>query len=86
MYNGTVNDQGPIYFIVGEGGNRERHSKYYVHDDPEEWVAVRDTSVYDFGALEATNGTSARWGWIMDPNEEGATFSDDVWLCNHLYL
>ncbi len=56
-----------------------------MHDNPEEWVTVRDKSVYSFGALEATNRTTARWGWIMDPDDEGAAFSDDVWLCNHFY-
>jgi hypothetical protein len=86
MYSGTVNDQGLIYFIVGEGGNRAHHNKYYVHDDPEEWVDVRDKLVYGFGTLEATNRTSARWEWIMDPNDERVAFSDDVWLLNYFYL
>ena len=85
MYNWTVDESGPIYIIVGEGGNREGHIKNYLHDDPEEWVDVRDKSVFGFGTLEVVNRTSAHWKWIMDPNDEGASFTDDVWLSNKYY-
>lgn len=86
MYNWTVDENGPIYFIVGEGGNREGHIKNYLHDDPEEWVDVRDKTVFGFGTLEVVNRTSANWKWIMDPNGEGASFTDDVWLSNQYYI
>ena len=84
MFNWTVVEDGdaPIYFIVGEGGNREHHVKYYLHDEPEEWVAVQDKTVYRHGTLEFVNETMAQWKWIMDPNDEGLHFTDDVWLPN----
>ena len=86
MFNYAIDKHGPIYFILGEGGNREHHIKYYIHDKPEEWVNVRDKSVYGFGTFEVRNRTHVHWKWIMDPNDDGLTFTDDVWLTNnHFY-
>lgn len=83
LYRGKVDKSGlsPIYMIVGEGGNREKHVRSYLHNDPEEWVEVRDKSVYGFGSMEFVNETTAFWEWTMDgtPNER---FEDDVWLRN----
>ncbi len=86
VYNSIVDKKGPIYVIVGEGGNREHHVKYYLHDIKEDWVEVRDKSVYGFGTLEVVNKTSAHWKWIMDSNYGGFSFSDDVWLSNTFYV
>lgn len=85
MYNWTVDDEGPVYLIVGEGGNREHHVKEYLHDVPEEWVAVRDKTVYGFGTFEVLNETSANWKWIMDANDDNLTFTDDVWFTNQYF-
>lgn len=86
MFHGKVDASGksPIYMIVGEGGNRESHVKNYVHEDPEDWVGVRDKSVYGFGTMEFVNETHANWKWIMDGNT-GEKFEDDVWF-EHQYL
>ena len=84
MYNWKVDDNGPVYLIVGEGGNREHHVKEYLHEVAEDWVDVRDKTVYGFGTLEVVNQTSANWKWIMDPtNDDEISFTDDVWLSNH---
>jgi Predicted phosphohydrolases len=82
MFRGKVveNGKAPIYIIVGEGGNREGHVKNYLHEEPEEWVAVRDKTVYGFGTLEVLNATQAQWKWNMGGvvNE----FNDDVLFTN----
>lgn len=82
MFNGTSveNGKAPIYVIVGEGGNREGHSKEYLHEVPEEWIASRDKSVYGFGTLEVANETSAQWKWIM--GGIGYGFEDETWFTN----
>ena len=86
IFNHSIDENGPVYFIVGEGGNREHHVKNYLHDIPEEWIEVRDKSVYGFGTLEIMNRTNAQWKWIMDANNDGLAFSDNVWLSNNFYL
>ena len=82
MYEGQVDPSGksPVYFIVGEGGNREGHVKSYLHEKPEPWVEVRDLTVFGFGTLDVMNATHAKWQWNMDGRTDG--FKDDVWLEN----
>lgn len=84
MYKGKLDKSGksPIYLIVGEGGNREGHNKAYLNPNPEDWVAVRDKSVYGFGLLEVKNSTTAHWRWNMDGKDEKDGFHDNVWLKN----
>jgi hypothetical protein len=82
MFEGEVDPTGksPVYFIVGEGGNREGHVKRYLHETPESWVAVRDLTVFGFGTLDVMNATHAKWQWNMDGRTDG--FKDDVWFEN----
>ena len=86
VYRGEVDESGksPVYLIVGEGGNREHHVSSYVNNDtPEDWVGVRDKTVYGFGTLEVIDESTARWKWIMDGlSDEGGGFSDDVTFTN----
>ena len=86
MYNGLRVKDGcaPVYLIVGEGGNREEHVKSYLNPQKEDWVAIRDRSVYGFGTLEVSNSTAARWTWNMGGKSVG--FRDDVWLQNQYHL
>lgn len=85
MASGKVDKEGlsPIYLIVGEGGNREGHSKSYLNKEAEEWVDVRDKSVFGFGTLEVVNASFSFWRWIMNGEED--SFSDDHWFRNHYY-
>lgn len=82
LFEGQVDPSGksPVYFIVGEGGNREGHVKRYLHEKPESWVAVRDLTVFGFGTLDVMNATHAKWQWNMDGRTDG--FKDDVWFEN----
>ena len=71
--------RGPVYVIVGEGGNREHHSPGYKNaEEAEEWTERRDRSEYGFGTLEVRNSTWARWRWIRDPEVDDAVDRVDV--------
>jgi hypothetical protein len=73
----------PIYLTLGAGGNREQHSKGYIHPEPEEWVAKRDHQEYGYGHLFLANQTHARLDWVQDgTTEEG--IQDSVWVENYI--
>jgi len=74
---------GPVYLALGAGGNREQHSRGYLHpdDQKEEWVAKRDNVEYGYGNLLLQNATHAHFNWVRDgTTEEGV--QDHVWLIN----
>ena len=62
----TINEQyhprGPIHIIQGNGG-RQANEPYF-NPLAEEWVHVRDHSMYGYGTLELFNTTHANWKWI----------------------
>lgn len=75
------NDKGVIYLTVGAGGNREQHTRAYLHPEPEEWVAKRDHFEYGYGNLYMENATHAHYNWVRDgTTDEGV--QDHVWLTN----
>lgn len=82
MAYGKSDEDGPIYFIVGAGGNREGHSHAYLNDEPEEWVAVRDRFEYGYGNLFVPNATHAQFKWVRDGTTNVGAH-DDVWLTNN---
>jgi len=84
MKGREINDKGPIYLTLGAGGNREQHSKGYVHPEPEEWVVKRDIWEYGFGHLQVPNATHAHLTWVRDgTTTEG--IRDSVWLQNQYF-
>lgn len=76
-----LNGTSPIYFIVGAGGNREQHSRGYIHNKPEEWVAIRDRFEYGYGSLFVPNATHGYFAWVRDGTTEAGAH-DNVWLEN----
>ena len=79
-----IDDKGPIYLTLGAGGNREQHSKGYIHPEPEEWVVKRDIWEYGFGHLQIPNATHALLTWVRDgTTTEGVR--DAVWLQNQYF-
>lgn len=79
-------DRSPIYLTLGAGGNREQHTKGYVHpNEKEEWVIKRDNSEYGYGHLLLSNATHGHFHWVRDSTtNEG--IQDDVWFENQFYL
>ncbi|KAL7518385.1 hypothetical protein ACHAWX_003219 [Stephanocyclus meneghinianus] len=90
--NWTVHPRGPIYIIQGNGGRQV--SEPYLNEVPEEWVEVRDNSMYGYGTLELFNHTHAKWTWVktgFNTNVSGQfepnfSIHDDVWIINQLFV
>ena len=76
-----LDDSGPIYIIVGAGGNREGHTSGYQHDVPEDWVAKRDHEEFGYGHLHFCNGTHAKWSWVRDGTTTKGV-RDHAWIVN----
>ena len=81
----------PMYWTLGAGGNREGHTRGYIHDEPEPWVAVRNNDEFGFGHFFAPNATHAHLQWIrddendVDANADGEVVRDSVWIENYYY-
>ncbi|KAL3796767.1 hypothetical protein HJC23_010914 [Cyclotella cryptica] len=90
--NSTLHPRGPIYIIQGNGGRQVNEP--YTNEVPEEWVEVRDNSMYGFGSLELYNHTHAKWTWVktgFNTNVHGKiepnfSIHDDVWIMNQLFV
>eukprot|EP00546_Thalassionema_frauenfeldii_P021314 CAMPEP_0178903992 /NCGR_PEP_ID=MMETSP0786-20121207/5459_1 /TAXON_ID=186022 /ORGANISM="Thalassionema frauenfeldii, Strain CCMP 1798" /LENGTH=476 /DNA_ID=CAMNT_0020575413 /DNA_START=166 /DNA_END=1593 /DNA_ORIENTATION=- len=59
---GNVSDTGPIHIVMGAGGRNADAT--FLNEEPEEWVAVRDGTIYGYGVLEICNNSHARWDWV----------------------
>lgn len=78
------NGKGPIYLTLGAGGNREQHSKGYIHVTPEEWIVKRDDQEYGYGHLYLPNATDAQLHWVRDGTTEDG-IRDSVWIENYIF-
>ena len=76
---------GPIHLTLGAGGNREGHSKKFIHDTPEDWVSKRDHQEYGYGNLFFANRTHAHFHWVRDGTTEDGVH-DSVWIENYIYI
>jgi len=89
--------RGPIHIIQGNGG-RQANDRYK-SDAAEEWVDVRDRSIFGYGTLELFNNTHAMWKWVKtgfnaegDEDFHGLSFDADlnvhdmIWIRNQLYV
>lgn len=59
---GLVNASGTVHVTVGAGGRKCEAP--FRQEDAEEWVAVRDATVYGYGMLRILNRSVAEWQWI----------------------
>ncbi|KAL7563662.1 hypothetical protein ACA910_013397 [Epithemia clementina (nom. ined.)] len=57
-----VNEKGPVHITVGAGGRKCEAP--FGKRVPEDWVAVRDATMYGFGMFRIHNATTAEWDWI----------------------
>mmetsp|Transcript_27190 Transcript_27190/g.32973 ORF Transcript_27190/g.32973 Transcript_27190/m.32973 type:complete len:563 (+) Transcript_27190:35-1723(+) len=84
---GLLNKKAPIYVIVGEGGNREEHVRYYLDEEEmEDWVEVRDKTEFGFGTVELLNDTHVRWKWIRNEDVDVAFVSHEYYIENQVFL
>lgn len=89
--------RGPIHIIQGNGG-RQANEPYVNDTAAEEWIKIRDHSMYGYGTLELFNRTHARWKWVktgFNAEDEGGlhvrfqpdfSLNDEVWVVNQLYV
>lgn len=89
--------RGPIHIIQGNGG-RQANEPYINPTEPEEFVKVRDHSMYGYGTLELCNKTHAQWKWVQTgfntEDEVGLNgrfepdfgLHDEVWVLNQLFV
>ena len=67
VYKGHLNNLGPVYINIGDGGNREGLSNDYIKPSPK-WSAFREPS-FGMGMLNVLNSTHAVWQWHR--NQDG---------------
>mmetsp|Transcript_20506 Transcript_20506/g.26683 ORF Transcript_20506/g.26683 Transcript_20506/m.26683 type:complete len:414 (-) Transcript_20506:210-1451(-) len=68
VYNGEVVEDGPVYIVVGDGGNREGHAKKYVKPDPE-WSAYKNDTSFGHGTITIFNDTHMQWEWFINDDD-----------------
>ena len=64
LINGKVNTNGPMYIVIGDGGNREKLSNDWVLDK-NEISAYKNGIDYGYGKLIA-NSTHVEWTWYKN--------------------
>ena len=67
VYKGRLDNLGPVYINIGDGGNREGLSNEYIKPSPR-WSAFREPS-FGMGMLNVLNSTHAVWQWHR--NQDG---------------
>lgn len=76
IYNNRSDKKGPIHVMLGNGG-RQANTPYF-HEEPEEWIAVRDHTTYGYGTLEFVNKTHARYEWVQTDANDISTLKVEV--------
>jgi len=65
---GNLTETGPMHITIGAGGRKA--DAPFTNKEPEEWLKVRDASMYGYGRLTIENATHAEWRWIpIAPSE-----------------
>eukprot|EP00239_Pterosperma_sp_CCMP1384_P010108 CAMPEP_0197862064 /NCGR_PEP_ID=MMETSP1438-20131217/38526_1 /TAXON_ID=1461541 /ORGANISM="Pterosperma sp., Strain CCMP1384" /LENGTH=309 /DNA_ID=CAMNT_0043479475 /DNA_START=157 /DNA_END=1086 /DNA_ORIENTATION=- len=77
VYNFKVNQCGPTYINIGDGGNREGLAEPWMKPQPD-WSAFRESS-YGHGTLSVVNTTHAHWSWYRNQDQD-TKVSDAVWI------
>ena len=81
LYDNAIDECGPVYLNLGDGGNYEGTYNEWRRPRPE-WSAFREAS-FGVGQLEFVNTTHALYGWHRHacgsdvPGDEGVDFSDE---------
>jgi hypothetical protein len=77
---GNVTKTGPIHIVMGAGGRNAEAQ--FLNEEPEDWVVVRDATIYGYGLLEICNDTHARWDWVHtgQNGDHNVVFNENVSL------
>jgi len=82
----ALDSRAPTYIVVGDGGNREGHDRYYNSVEAEDWVQIRDCTTFGFGLLNVRNQSHAKWQWIKNIDEGRVDVHDEGYILNQIYL
>uniref|UniRef100_A0AAV1T108 Purple acid phosphatase n=1 Tax=Peronospora matthiolae TaxID=2874970 RepID=A0AAV1T108_9STRA len=83
VYKEQVVEDGPMYIVLGDAGNREGLAPTYYDPQPE-WSAYRKAD-YGFALLKVANRTHASMQWFEDRGEDAASLRDTVDLTTSKY-
>ncbi|KAG2769481.1 hypothetical protein JG687_00005691 [Phytophthora cactorum] len=83
VYKEKVVEDGPIFVVLGDAGNREGLAPTYFDPQPE-WSAFRQAD-YGFSLLNVVNHTHASMQWFEDKAEGDAVLRDTVVLTTSKY-
>ncbi|KAG7389626.1 hypothetical protein PHYPSEUDO_010023 [Phytophthora pseudosyringae] len=83
VYKEQVIEDGPVYVVLGDAGNREGLAPTYFDPQPE-WSAFRQAD-YGFSLLNVANRTHASMQWFEDRAEGDAILRDTVILTTSKY-
>lgn len=63
---GNLTKTGPVHIVMGAGGRAA--AAEFLNPEPEEWIEMRDATIYGYGLLELYNKTHAHWDWVHTGN------------------
>lgn len=77
VYDGKLDNCGPVHITIGDGGNREGLSSSFMDSPPE--ISIFREASFGHGSLEIVNTTHARWEWHRNDDDEPVV-TDSIWL------
>ncbi|KAJ9559227.1 hypothetical protein OSB04_013841 [Centaurea solstitialis] len=77
VYNQKIDNCGPVYITIGDGGNREGLASKY--KEPQPTISVFREASFGHGELDVINASYAMWAWHRNDDDE-AVQSDSIWL------
>jgi len=82
----VLDEKGPSYVIIGDGGNREGHAAGFLDPSPPAWSAFRDNTIFGHGTLELANSTHAYFNWHKNVGTDLFEVSDCVSFENQYFM
>jgi len=79
VYQNQIDDNGPIYVVIGDGGNNEGHASTYLPQP--KWSAYRNGTQYGYGQFIIYNKDKADWKWFRNIDTK-LLYQDKVTLYN----
>ena len=81
-FDNVDSESGVTYINIGDGGNREGHSRNFQEPRPS-WNAFRNGTDYGHGRVVLLNDTHLRWEWHV--NSESEWFVEDSVLVRNTH-
>lgn len=74
-----VDPTGPVHITIGAGGRKCEAP--FKNAEPEQWVEVRDATIYGYGMFRILNRTTAEWDWIHTGHTDDRDYNQ-LWKSN----